>query len=245
MPTLLAALPLALQPTLPPPVAAAAPAKPFYRAHRAPDCRAWAQVRTGRGGLPLLEAAYNLWFHGYVTGFNAHGPDRTGDLLGAATWKQLGAFIDDHCARHPSHLVADALEPLAIEVIKRRPASAPPVAQGRARLATMTVDTTCAEWTRARDDQLMRLYYGGALRGYLTAYNRWGPDPSGDALGPGNDDLIDKWVDKWCRGHSRARLIQAVAPFISHLAAERAAGRLPKGEAQANDPLIPTVPNRP
>ncbi|HYE27663.1 MAG TPA: hypothetical protein VEA61_05460 [Allosphingosinicella sp.] len=243
MPTLLAALLLALQPASPPAVAAA-PAKPFYRAHRAPDCRAWAQVRTGRGGLPLLEAAYNLWFHGYVTGFNAHGPDPAGDLLGPATWKQLGAFIDDYCARNPSHLVADALEPLAVDLIGRRPVPASPARRGAARLATMTVDTTCAEWTRARNDQLMRTYYGGAVRGYLTAYNRWGPDPSGDALGPGNDALIDPWIDKWCRGQSRAGLIQAVAPFIAHLAARRAAGRLPPGKTKAIDPLIPTDPGR-
>lgn len=240
MPTLLAAFLLALQPASPPAVAAA-PAKPFYRAHQAPDCRAWAQVRTGRGALPVVEAIYNMWFHGYVTGFNAHGPDPEGDLLGAATWKRLGAFIDEHCARNPSHLVADALEPLAIDLLGRRPA---PARRQARRMATMTVDTTCAEWTRARDDQLMRLYHGGAVRGYLTAYNRWGPDPTGDVLGPGNDDLIDGWIDKWCRGHSRAGLIQAVAPFIAHLAAERAAGRLPSGKTPANEQLIPTRPDR-
>ncbi|HEX6377165.1 MAG TPA: hypothetical protein VFZ91_15745 [Allosphingosinicella sp.] len=240
MPTVLAAFLLALQSASPPAVAAA-PAKPFYRAHRAPDCRSWAQVRTGRGALPLLEAAYNLWFHGYVTGFNAHGPDPAGDLLGPATWKQLGAFIDAYCARNPSHLVADALEPLAIDLIGRRPV---PARREARRLATMTVETSCEEWTRARRDQLMRTYYGGAARGYLTAYNRWGPDPSGDALGPGNDALIDRWIDKWCRGHSRARLIEAVAPLVRHLAAERAAGRLPPGKAEGNEQLIPAVPDR-
>lgn len=243
MPTLLAAFLLALQPASPPAVAGA-PAKPRYRVHQAPDCRIWAQVRTGKGGLPLIEAHYNLWFHGYVTGFNAHGPDPAGDLLGAATWKQLGAFIDEHCARNPSHLVADALEPLAIDLIGRRPAPAAPVARRGARMATMTVATTCQEWTRARGDRLMRVYYGGAVRGYLTAYNRWGPDPSGDVLGPGNDPLIDQWVDQWCRGRPRAALIQAVAPFIAHLTARRAAGRLPPGKTEANEALVPTRPDR-
>jgi hypothetical protein len=239
--TMLAALLLAAQPAAPAMSAPPAPAKPFYRAHRAPDCRAWAQVRTGRGALPIIEAAYNLWFHGYVTGFNAHGPDPTGDLIGAATWKQLGSFIDDYCARYPARLVADALEPLALDLIRRRPG--PPPRQGPRRLATMTVETSCAEWTGARNDKLMRTYYGGAIRGYLTAYNRWGADRTGDALGPGNDDLIDKWVDGWCRRNPRARMIQSVAPFIAHLAKERAAGRLRPGTAPAADALIPTDPD--
>ena len=238
--SLLAALLLAAQPASPP-AAVAAPAKPSFRAHQSPDCRAWAQVRTGRGGLPILEAAYNMWFHGYVTGFNAHGPDPAGDLLGQASWKQLGAFIDDYCARNPTHLVADALEPLVIDLIGGRPAAAPPSAR---RFATMSVATTCAEWTKARKDRLMRLYYGGAVRGYLTAYNRWGPDPSGDVLRPENDALIDPWVDGWCRPRPRTPMIQAVAPFLSHLARERAAGRLPPGKTPANEQVVTTAKER-
>jgi hypothetical protein len=240
MTTLLTALLLAFQPTSPP-AAAVAPVKQSYREHRAPSCAEWRTARSGRGATPLLEALYNIWFHGYVTGFNVHGPDPEGDLLGTATWKQVSAVIDDDCARNPSHLVADALEPLAMDLIKRRPA---PTGQRAGRRAFMTVRTTCGEWNRARNDKLLRVVFGGAARGYLTAYNRWGPDPTGDVLGPGNDPLIDEWLDSWCREHSPALLLQGMAPLVRHLAAERAAGRLAPGSVPANEQLIPTVPGR-
>jgi hypothetical protein len=239
MTTWLAAFLLAFQPASPPAVAEMA--KPTYRAHRTPRCSEWRTVRTGRGGTPLLEAAYNIWFHGYVSGFNVHGPDPMGDLLGTTKWAQVGTFIDDYCARNPSHLVADALPPLVADLIGRRPAQTRP---GPRRRAVMTVKTTCRDWTRDREDVLLRLVSGGAARGYLTAYNRWGPDKSGDVLGPGNDALIDEWIDTWCRARPSALLMQAIAPFIRHLAAERAVGRLAPGATPGNEPVIPILPDR-
>jgi hypothetical protein len=221
-----------------PPGAAVAPDKPSYRTHRAPTCSEWRGVRKGGGATPLLEAVYNIWFHGYVSGFNVHGPDPTGDLLGTAQWVQIGAFIDAYCARDPSKLVADALQPLVIDLIGRRPS---PTAAPERR-ARITVRTTCAEWNGARRDTLLRTVFGGAARGYLTAYNRWGPDPAGDVLGPGNDPLIDPWIDEWCRKHPSVLMLQAMAPFVQHLAVERAAGRLRPGKTPANEQLVPTNP---
>jgi hypothetical protein len=189
----------------------------------------------------LLEAGYNIWFHGYITGYNVHGPDRTGDLLGTTKWVQIGAFIDDYCARNSTQLVADALQPL-IENLSKRPTA--PARQSEKRRAMMTVTTTCREWTGTRNDQLMRVISGGAVRGYLTAYNRWGPDPAGDVLGPGNDPLIDAWIDKWCDKRPSALLMQAVSPLTEYLTMERAAGSLAAGKTPANEQLIATNPDR-
>jgi hypothetical protein len=228
MTALLAAFILVLQPTAP-------PAKPMYRAHRAPDCAGWRAARTGRGATPVLEAAYNIWFHGYVTGFNAHGPDPTGDLLGHTTWARIGAFIDAYCARNPASVIAEALPSLIADLTKGHPTRA---RDPRRRDAVMSLQTTCREWTGLRDDKLLRMAYGGAARGYLTAYNRWAADLSGDVLGPGNDSLIDPWLDTWCGRHPSAHMLEAMGPFILHLRAERAAGRLAHGETKANERVL-------
>lgn len=238
---MLLALLLAIQASQTPAVTAPA-AKPTYRAHRAPDCGLWRVARSGRGATPVMEAIVNYWFRGYATAFNAHGFDRTGDLLGTTKWSEIGAFIDDHCARNPSGSIVDALEPLAEQLIARRPP--PIVSPGPKRLATMSVTETCADWARARKDKILGLAFDGAALGYLTGYNRWEPDPRGDLLAPGNESLVFKWIDRWCGKRPAVPMLAAMPYFIKHAAAERAAGRLAPGKTPGNEAVIPTKPGR-
>jgi hypothetical protein len=163
------------QPTAPPFVAAAN-RKVSYRTYRAPGCGEWTQVRKGLGASFLLEAAYNIWFHGYVSGFNVHGPDPSGSLLEKTDWQQAASFFDSYCARNPSHLLADGLQPLVVELMKDRPVLTGKQSKPRAQV---TVGTTCKEWNSSKDDRLLRVTSGGAARGYLTAYNRWVRMPRG------------------------------------------------------------------
>lgn len=232
MKILFAALLLAppvVAPTAPPAVAYAGN-KPFYRGHFTMPCASWRTAREGKGQDGALRfGIYKGWLAGYVSAFNIVGPDNTGNLFGTHEWDDAYAYIDGHCARHPSHEVVDAMHPLVVEFLKRRlrssPASKPPESK---RKATNSMWTTCKDWVQDRDNKILRIAWGAEVRGYLTAYNLWGPDPKGDAVGPVKDDIVDKWLDDWCAGRPPATaLLLAMDPMIDHFAAERAAGRLP------------------
>lgn len=101
------------------------------------------------------------------------------------------------------------------------------------------VTTTCGDWAQHRGNVILRLAYVGVVRGYVTAYNRYGPDPAGDALGADDRPLIEERTDEWCRERPSALLIGAVAPLIDHVAAERAAGRLPPAGMRPADRFSP------
>jgi len=258
MTIMLAALLLALQAT-PPPVTPVE--KPFYRAQHSPFCAEWRNTRGGTDDESRIRrAAYRLWVEGYISGFNIHGPDPAGDLVGAAAWEEVAAFVDDHCARNPSHAIVDAMRPLAAHFIRRRPEPTlrpPPVScvvpgtcQARAggplrKRAMVAMTATCGHWNEDRDNPVLRMAYGRfAVGGYLTAYNLWGPDPAGDVIGSGDDAVVEAWLDQWCRDRPAHMLIFAMQPLIDHLAAERAAGRLPPPGMRPTDRLSPASRER-
>ena len=238
------ALLFAVQPA--PPVVSAPPvipddSKPAYRALSPPACADWRVARAEDGASSLRLAIYRMWVLGFVSGFNVVGPDPTGDLLGTSSPEEFYEAIDGYCQRNPSNSVADAMRPIAVAIIRRRQGAleATDLADGNKRRATIEVPATCEQWAEAGDDAFLRLARVSFLLGYLTAYNRWSSDPTGDAIGANYDSLVEDGIDTWCGEHPSGLLVGAIAPLIDHVAAERAAGRLPPGGMQPNDQFSP------
>lgn len=249
MKILLAALLLApppVRPVAPPAVQApgAFPSvdKPFVRAHRGASCADWLSAREGKGrDSRLYFGIYRTWLASYVSAFNIVGPDPTGNLMGSSPWEEAYSFIDRHCARNPSHEVVDSMHPMIREFIGRRPGP-PPASAPRAekRKATNSMWLTCKEWIEDSPNKILRYANGASVRGYLTGYNHWGPDPKGDAVGPVKDDIVDNWIDGWCAGRPPATaILLAMEPLIDHLASERKAGRLPPAGKGPADEFTP------
>jgi hypothetical protein len=241
MVSLILALTLLAQSTTPPSISAApvlpADTKASYRANGSLACSAWRSARQGKNEDSQIQAGiYRKWVLGYVTGFNTVGPDQTGNLLGTASGEELYAAIDGYCTRNPSHVVADAMRPIIEAIVGRRgtPAVGPSSATARKR-ATIVAPDTCRDWARDSDNAILRLAHVVALSGYVTAYNQWGPDPLGDAIGVDDQPLLESATNKWCGEHPSGLLIGTVMPLIGDVAAERAAGHLPPGGMQPND----------
>lgn len=232
------AAPPAITPVTPPVDALPEDTKSAYRTHFSPSCEKWrlAQASSVDDSRARV-GVYRMWVMGYITGFNIVGPDKTGDILGATPHEEVYGAIDGYCARNPSYSVVDAMRPIAAALIRRRQGT--PVtnfpASDNARRAKVVAPITCADWDRHRENALMRLAHIVWVSGYLTAYNRFGRDPTGDAIGTSDQPLIEEGVNKWCAQNPSTLLIGAIAPLIKHVAAERAAGRLPLGGMRPNE----------
>lgn len=245
---LILALALSTQSTTPPSISLA-PAlpdntKPNYRANGSPTCPAWRSARAGKDEDSQINAGiHRNWVLGYITGFNFAGPDQTGNILGTASGKEFYAAIDGYCGRNPSHLVAEAMHPIVAAIIRRRgiPAITPSKTDAK-KQATIVAPYTCRDWIRDSDNRILRFAYVVVLNGYITAYNQWGPDPVGDAIGVEDQSLIEKAADKWCGEHPSGFLIGTVKPLLDDVAAERAAGRLPPGGIRPTDEARRNVP---
>ena len=218
--------------------------KPSYRAHSSPACSDWRSARAGKHEDSSLRAGiYRKWVLGYITGFNIVGPDQSGNLLATATRDEVYVAIDGFCQRNPANSVVDAMRPLAEAIISRRgtPATLQPSSQGK-KHSTVDAPTTCREWVRDGDNNILRLAYITVLYGYITAYNQWGPGPLGDAIGADDLPLVEKTINGWCSEHPTDLLIGVVTPLINHVAAERAAGRLPPGGLRPENGFTRDVP---
>jgi hypothetical protein len=248
MTNLLLALLLSTQTAMPPkPVpmpVLLADTKPSYRSHSSPACPDWRAAREGSAkDSDIRVSIYKLWVLGYITGFNIVGPDPTGDLLGSSSQDEFYSALDGYCARNPKNFVVDAMRPVADAIIRRRgaPALSPP-AEGVSRRSIVRAAVNCQNWVQGRSNDITRLGYVVVLHGYVTAYNRWGPDALGDAIGADDQAVTEAAADKWCSEHPSSLLIGAITPLIEHVASERAAGRLPPGGVRPNDKLTPMAP---
>jgi hypothetical protein len=157
--------------------------------------------------------------------------------------KITGHFSTTINTRNPKNFVVDAMRPVADAIIRRRgaPALSPP-AEGVSRRAIVRAAVNCQNWVQGRSNDITRLGYVVVLHGYVTAYNRWGPDALGDAIGADDQAVTEAAADKWCSEHPSGLLIGAITPLIEHVASERAAGRLPPGGVRPNDKLTPMAP---
>lgn len=178
------------------------------------------------------------WVRGYVSAYNIYGPEATGNLLRATTDVQVDAHVDSYCETKPDGLIAGALLVISDDIARAAGTLTGSAEKPARRKATLMVATTCAEWTGAEDDPLTRLAYASSVRGFLTAYNLY-RDPDGDVVGSGDDELVDIWIDGWCSSRPKMLLLSAAHPLTQHLAAERAAGRLPPGGKLPGDILSP------
>jgi hypothetical protein len=235
----------------PPPSISAAPVLPerskaSYRANGSPACSAWGIARRSKDEVSQIHAGiYRKWVLGYISGFNIIGPDHTGNLLGTASGQELNTAIDGFCTRNPSSMVADAMRPIIAAIVGRRgtPAISPSSPDLRKK-ATIVATDTCRDWDRDRDDTILRLAHIVVLEGYITAYNEWGPDPRGDAIGVDDQAQIEKAIEKWCDANPSGFVIGAVMPLIDYIAAERAAGRLPPAGMRPTDKYSREIPGR-
>jgi hypothetical protein len=224
-------------PSVPPAPVLADDTKPSYRTHSSPACSDW---RVGRAGGSedgrLRSGIYRRWVLGYVTGFNVVGPDQSGNLLGTSSVGELYAAIDGYCGRNPSRFVDDAMRPIIAAIVRRRgvPALLGPTPEAKKR-ATVNATATCKDWAEERDNAILRLAHVVTLHGYVTAYNRWGPDPVGDAIGADDGPVTAAAIDKWCAERPGSMIFAAVGPLIDRVASERAAGRLPPGGVRPAD----------
>lgn len=231
--------------TIPPAPVLPPDSKPFYRAHASPDCRDWSDARSEDSPQSRARlGVYKMWVEGYITGFNMVGPDKSGRLFGSDSHGEVYSAVDGYCARNPSNMVVDAMAPIAAAFIRRRLQNSTPgnELQSPPRKAMATVTSNCGHWQEHRNNAILRLAYGNVVRGYLTAYNRWGPDPIGDAVGAADRPLIEEWLDRWCTERPSTLLVQVVHPLIAYVAAERRAGRLPLGGRRSIDTISPGSP---
>ena len=222
--------------------------KPTYRTHFSPTCENWRAARAGTSDDSRLRfGVYQLWVLGYITGFNVVGPDQTGDLLGTAPQEEFYGSIDGYCTRNPTHYVADSMRPVVAAFIRRRQGTlvanvSPSVKKTSAKALA---PATCRDWTQQRDNAILRVAYVGVVAGYVTAYNLFGPDKSGDAIGGADQAFMDKEIGKYCTEHPSSLLIGAVTPLIEHVAAERAAGRIPPAGMRPHEKYTPGSPPDP
>lgn len=213
--------------------------KPAYRAHLPPTCSQWREARAGTDvDSRYTHATQMFWVLGYVTAFNMVGPDPAGDWLNGGSREELEGAITAYCGRNPKSLVSDAMRPFAEAYVRRRQQvilGANSVAPKATTRGMTHVTTTCGNWVESRSNRSLRAAYIQMLQGYLTAYNRFGPDPTGDAIGAQDGSFIEEIVDKWCSARPSVLLIGAATALVDQVASDRAAGRLPPGGMRAND----------
>lgn len=237
---LILAVALSAQSSPPPTVSAGSvlpDTKASYRANSSPTCSDWISARRGKDEHNEIHAGvYRKWVLGYISGFNVVGPDQTGNLLATSSGNEFYAALDGYCTRNPSYLVADAMRPIIVAIIGRRgiPAMTPSSTDAR-KQATIVSPDACQEWVRDSDNSILRLAHVVMIGGYITAYNQWGPDAHGDAVGAEDNALIEKTIDKWCSANPSGLLIGIVMPLIEDVAAQRAAGRLPPAGMRPTD----------
>ena len=219
--------------------------KPTYRTHFSPACESWRNARAGTSDdSRLYVGVYKMWVLGYITGFNVTGPDMTGDLLGNAPQEEFYGAIDGYCTRNPTHFVVDAMRPIAAAYIRRRQGT--PLTNvspsEKKKSAKALAPATCRDWTQHRDNAILRVAYAGVVAGYVTAYNLFGPDKSGDAIGAADQAFFEKEIGKYCTQYPTSLLIGAVMPIIEHVATERAAGRIPPAGMRTHEKYTPGSP---
>lgn len=237
---LILAVALSIQSSPPPTVSAGSvlpDTKPSYRVNSSPTCSDWSSARRGKDEDSQIHVGvYRRWVLGYISGFNVVGPDQTGNILATSSANEFYAALDGYCARNPSYLAADAMRPIIIAIIGRRGIPVRDHSSPHAhKQATIVAPDTCQEWVRNSDNSILRLAHVVMIGGYITAYNQWGPDAHGDAVGADDKALFEKATDKWCKVNPSGLLIGVVMPLIKDVAAERAAGRLPPAGMRPSD----------
>src|SRR4051794_31485641 len=86
---------------------------------------------------------------------------------------------------------------------------------------------TCAEWTKEAKQALAKSQNQAWLLGYLTAFNRFGTDQTGDVMGKTSNKEALEWFDQYCVEHTTDSVNRAAGALILELERRDAADRPP------------------
>ena len=106
---------------------------------------------------------------------------------------------------------------------------------------------TCAEWTKEARQPLAKSQNQAWLLGYLTAFNRFGTDVTGDVMGKTSNKEALEWFDNYCVEHATDSVNRAAGALILELERRDAADRPPPPPAEPPKPpeppmFVPTPP---
>lgn len=105
---------------------------------------------------------------------------------------------------------------------------------------------SCADWTKEARQALLKSQNQAWLLGYLTAFNRFGTDVTGDVMGKtGNKEALE-WFDQYCVEHAGDSVNRAAGALILELERRDAADRPPPPPEPPKPPeppmFVPTTP---
>jgi hypothetical protein len=133
--------------------------------------------------------------------------------------------------------VSAAVLLLAATTASAQPAS-PPVRDYHV-LGVGTI--TCADWTKEAKQALIKSQNQAWLLGYLTAFNRFGTDVTGDVMGKTSNREALEWFDNYCVEHATDSVNWAAGALILELERRDAADRPPPPPPEPAKPPEPPM----
>jgi len=106
---------------------------------------------------------------------------------------------------------------------------------------------SCADWTKEARQALAKSQNQAWLLGYLTAFNRFGTDVTGDVMGKTSNKEALEWFDNYCVEHATDSVNRAAGALILELERRDAADRPPPPPPEPPKPpeppmFVPTPP---
>jgi len=80
---------------------------------------------------------------------------------------------------------------------------------------------SCAEWAAWRKAPATSLIMKEWVNGYLTAFNRYGPQPNGNIGWRVSDDGRAMAIDNYCSAHPVAPIVEAIDHLIEEIQSRR------------------------
>jgi hypothetical protein len=100
---------------------------------------------------------------------------------------------------------------------------------------------SCADWTKEAKQALVKSQNQAWLLGYLTAFNRFGTDVTGDVMGKTSNREALEWFDNYCVEHASDSVNRAAGALILELERRDAADRPPPPPPEPPKPPEPPM----